>query len=542
MYRLSCVCMLSFLLSLSLTECGVSFVYSQKGADEVAISNVDQLMDVGIQEGREYIVKAIVDLQGEDVNIPAGVTISFVEGGAIVNGTLIGNDTKINSKIDGVLGVRLKGTWNMEKVTDLLFSRDHLSDAEIISNLNMLQSDVVQNEIVITRDYMVTINRSRGVGLDLKSNTTLILDATLTLTPNDYKSYNIVNVKGKENVFIKGGKIVGDVGHHIYYEECSSEWGMGININESSNITIENMTITLCTGDGIYISGGGEPSVGIYDHASHNIVIRNVICDANRRQGLSVIHVDGLSVHDCSFINTGQFEFTGPGSGIDIEPNVKNGYNMSVRNVVVDNCIITNNKGAAVSTSVTYEVDGKYNFENLLFTNCETDGRLKAQSTDLTIRNCSFSEVRCSGVYAPTHITLEDCSISGGYGMVLYAPSGHATCYKDCLLAVDVKRCTLTLSEENTGTESLISCYKGYVPNLKYVNIENSRLVIPSTQSEQMKIVNTNFMGKLKISHSILEFKNNDADVSGIVLVNNRIYCNHIVGLDANMNNVVVNK
>ena len=531
------------LLCLSLTACDASYVNSAKSTPEpqkVMVREHAQIVNIGMEIGKEYVVQEMIDLQGKQVKVPAGVTITFKKSGALVNGTLTGNSTKLNSNTEGVLGVRLNGTWSVEKVKDLLFSREHLSDAEIIANLNAIQSDVVQNEIAISRDYFVTITKSGGAGLELKSNTTLFLDATLTLAPNDYKSYKIINIRGKENVKIKGGKIVGDVGSHTYIEGTTSEWGMGISIDESSSVTIDGVYITRCTGDGIYVSGGIERAVGIYDHASRNVAIRNVTCDANRRQGLSIIHVDGLTVRDCSFINTGTVEFTKPGAGIDVEPNVSNERNMSVRNLVVDNCKITGNKGIALATNNTYEQEGRQNYENLLFSNCKTDGLLKAQSTDLTFRNCTFKEVRFASVYSPTHITMEGCTISGGYGIIIYAPSERGVQSKNRLIALDFKNCTISVSEGKTNTSSLISCYKSYVPNLEYVRMKGCRLVIPKTKEATFKLSDYNFNDKLQITSSTIEMTGRNLDASGIVMKGNKIRCSKALNLSQKSNNSVI--
>ena len=521
------------LFCLSMTACSLSCAYSARSDPKqakVVMQGWTQFVDKGMQADKEYVVREKVDLNGKQVFVPAGVTITLKNGGAIVNGTLCGNDTKLNSRTDGVLGVRLKGTWCVEKVKDVLFSRDFLSDAEIIANINTIQSDSVQNEIIVTRDYTIPISESGGFGLNLKSNTNLLLYDTLTLAANDYKSYSIINIKGKENVAIKGGKIVGDVGQHTYLKGSSSEWGMGITINESSNVIVEDVFITRCTGDGIYISGGNEPSVGIYDHASKNVSISNVICDANRRQGLSIIHVDGLTVRDCSFVNTGQVEFTAPGAGIDVEPNVSNGKNMSVRNLLVDNCFIYGNKGPAVSCSSTYEEEGRQNYENLMFSNCFTDGPLRAQSTDLAFCGCTFKEVRFAAIYSPTHIKMDRCTILGGYGIIVYAPTETGVFYKDKLLAIDMKNCTISVSEGETRTKSLISCHKNYVPNVEYINLENCRLLIPKSKDKAFKLTEYDMKDKLRISSSEILMEDRDLDTTGIYLRDNLIRCRNVVG------------
>ena len=520
------------LLCFFFTACGASCAYSKHEKpkpEKIQVRERTQMVDIGMQPNLEYVVKEKIDLKDKQVNVPSGMTITFKKGGAIVNGTLNGNGTKLNSKTENVLGVKLKGSWCVDKVSDLIFSKEYLSDTEIINNLNAIQSDAMVNEVTIHRDYDIAITKSGGAGLLPSSNSTILLKGTISLQGNDYKTYQIIDIKHKENVTVKGGRIVGDVGKHTYIEGSSSEWGMGVNIQESQNVTIENLYITRCTGDGIYISGGNEPSVGIYDHASRNVAIRNATCDDNRRQGLSIIHVDGLTVRDCSFINTGKTEFTAPGAGIDIEPNVSNDRNMSVRNVVVDNCTVTGNKGSAVATNNTYEANGLRNYSNILFSNCRTDGLLKAQSHDVTFRKCSFKEVRIASVYAPTHITFEDCTIAGGYGVVLYVPSEKGVQSKDRLLALDFKGCSISTSEEETWTNSLISCYKSYVPNLEYVKIENCHLTIPRAKSKAYNLTEYDFKDKLLITSSTIDMEGAELRADGVVLEGNRVRCAKVV-------------
>ncbi|MBP3763128.1 MAG: right-handed parallel beta-helix repeat-containing protein [Bacteroidales bacterium] len=525
------------------TACGVSCAYSSKTKPKpvkVQVREQAPIVDIGMQPHKEYVVREVIDLQGKQVNVQENVTITFKKGGAIVNGTLKGNGSKLNSKTDEVLGVKLKGTWRVDKISDLVFSKDYLTDTDIINNLNTIQSDVMANEVTINRDYRIAIAKSGGAGLLPSSHSTILLKGTLSLEGNDYKTYQIIDIKNKEDVIVKGGRIMGDVGKHTYIEGTTSEWGMGVNIMQSKDVTISDMYITKCTGDGIYISGGKEPSVGIYDNASKNITIRNVTCDDNRRQGVSIIHVDGLVVRDCSFINTGKTEFTAPGSGIDIEPNVSNGRNMSVRNVVVDNCLIKNNKGSSIATNNTYEMEGRKNYENNLFSNCQTDGLLKAQSHDVTFRKCSFKEVRIASVYAPTHITFENCIISGGYGVILYAPSERGVQSKDRLLALDFRGCTISTVAEETRTNALISCYKSYVPNLEYVNFEDCVFTIPSGKASDYGLTDYSFKGKLRIRKSEINMQGRNLDANGMELYNNKIRCRSTSQLGTRASNRVI--
>ena len=535
----------SFLLIVCfvLTSCGVACVQSKKEkvTERLKVYEAEQMITLNVKEGGEYVVKDVVDLRGANVILPANVMITFKKGGAIVNGTLTGNYTRMNSKAENILGVRLKGTWRVDKIHDIAFNREYLSDDDIINNINTIQSDDLNNEVTITRDYTVTIPWSGGPGLKLASNCTLFLNATLTVAPNDYKVYNIVQIKQKQNVKIKGGKIVGDVGRHRYVEGSTSEWGMGVDIEESQDVVLEDLYITKCCGDGIYISGGNEPSIGVYNHASRNVTIRNVTCDDNRRQGLSVIHVDGLIVRNCSFVNTGKTEFTAPGAGIDIEPNVKNERNQSVKNVVIDNCIIKNNKGMAVANSVSYEFDGKVNHENILYSNCSTDGLLKCASADVTFRNCSFKEAIISSLYTASHIVFENSTIAGGYGVMINTPSVSGTENINRKLSLIFRGCMLSSDNGTDETNALIGCIKPYhVQNIEKVVFDECRLELLSSEYESRSLTSTSFKDKLVIKSSEIQMPGIDFDANGIQMNKNTIRCRRAKGLPANSKDKVI--
>ena len=113
-----------------------------------------------------------------------------------------------------------------------------------------------------------------------------------------------------------------------------SEWRHGINIKSSSNIRIENLSIIDSGGDGIYL--------GIAKRTVHNehIVIKNVVCDGNNRQGISVIDAVDMLIEDTIMKNTWG---TAPQAGIDFEPNHES---EAVRGCIMRNCICENNKGS----------------------------------------------------------------------------------------------------------------------------------------------------------------------------------------------------
>ena len=198
------------------------------------------------------------------------------------------------------------------------------------------------------------------------------------------------------------------------------------------------------------------------------------------------------------------------------------------------------NKGSAVLASYTYEAGGRQNYENLLFSNCHADGLLKARSTDLTFRQCSFKEVSFASAYSPTHITMEGCSITGGSGISLTLPPQKNAHSKGCLMAIDLVDCVISMDEKETTKHTLISCNKNFIPNLEYFNVKGSRLIIPPSLSQDFKLTESSFNDKLHISNSSIEMEGRTFDSTGLVLTGNKIRCAKVVKLPQGRDNKVL--
>ena len=118
------------------------------------------------------------------------------------------------------------------------------------------------------------------------------------------------------------------------YEKA--EWRHAINLHGCENVTIEGLTIAESGGDGIYLGAGRN-------HAPcQNVTIRDVICDKNYRQGISVITAENLLIENCVLKNTAG---TAPAAGIDFEPNKPK---ERLVNCVMRNCLIEDNEGYGI--------------------------------------------------------------------------------------------------------------------------------------------------------------------------------------------------
>jgi hypothetical protein len=118
------------------------------------------------------------------------------------------------------------------------------------------------------------------------------------------------------------------------YEKA--EWRMGLSFVGCRRIHVEGLRIESTGGDGIYIGATGE------NHWCEDVVIRNVTCYDNHRQGISVISAQNLLIENCVLAGTWG---TGPSAGIDLEPN---GPDERLVNCVIRNCVMENNAGPGI--------------------------------------------------------------------------------------------------------------------------------------------------------------------------------------------------
>ena len=113
-----------------------------------------------------------------------------------------------------------------------------------------------------------------------------------------------------------------------------AEWRHCLQLRGASDINVSGLTLRDSGGDGIYLGIGSGGTTNL------NVHIKDVICDNNYRQGISVITAENLLIEDTIMRNTSG---TAPQAGIDFEPN-----NPGERlvNVVMRNCLTENNNAS----------------------------------------------------------------------------------------------------------------------------------------------------------------------------------------------------
>ncbi len=429
------------------------------------------------KENTTYRIKKPYDLGGAKLTIPKNCTLVFTKEGRLYNGDIEGNNTKLKGDSKSI-GVRLSGTWNVKQFADEWFDDSKLTDREILDNINALQSDELTQVITLNKkEYKFPIEEKNGYGINMSSNTTLYLNSTLKLETRDLTTYNIIFVKDKKNVKIVGGKIIGDVVAHSDYYEGKSEWGTGVDIGNSTNVTLEDMYITLCWGDGVYVGGGAEKKVGIYDYASKNVKLKNVICDNNRRQGISITHVDGFLAENCQFINTGVRKKVSPAAGVDIEPNLNKGRNQSCRNMTFKKCVMKGNRGKVFTIYMSVTEGDVNNIENIYLYDCDIEGRISLCSPSIEIEKCRIDALLTVRTYqSPVKVRFTDCVIKSDNVAFDMEPKKEVKPKYD----VTFKDCDLTIRRIKDALPALQG------DNNIRVTFDNTNIAMPKSLSKQI--------------------------------------------------------
>jgi parallel beta-helix repeat protein len=175
------------------------------------------------------------------------------------------------------------------------------------------------------------IDAVKSVRLRSQMHLKMSSDATLIAKTTSAEKYNVLYVYKVSDVEISGGRIVGDRDRHT---GTTGEWGHGIFVRGSKRVTVRDIYISKCWGDGMSIGAAlvynADPIV------SDDVAVANIVSTGNRRQGMSIGRGYNIKIYDSEFSNS---HGTKPECGIDIEPDDP-GISYTVR---IENCLIRNN-------------------------------------------------------------------------------------------------------------------------------------------------------------------------------------------------------
>ena len=169
---------------------------------------------------------------------------------------------------------------------------------------------------------------------------------------------SLFDIDKQKNVVLKGeGKVTFIMNKKDYANPAlytHAEWRHTINIYNSNNVEVDNLTLLSSGGDGVYVGSMN----------CQNVRLTNLICDDHYRQGFSITGVKNLYVKNCKFLNTGG---TAPQAGLDLEPNYKGG--VGLQNIVFENCEFSGNRMAGIYLSNNSHVATTVTFRNCLIKN-----------------------------------------------------------------------------------------------------------------------------------------------------------------------------
>lgn len=156
--------------------------------------------------------------------------------------------------------------------------------------------------------------------------------AVLRAAPTASANSAVLLARGVHDVAISGGTVIGERHGHLGRD---GEWGMGISLLASRRVTIHDVTVESCWGDGIYV--GSAPSAGGAVPCDDVSILRCTL-RGNRRQGISVVACRTARIEACHISGTGG---TWPDSAIDLEPDPGD----VVDDVTVEGCVLSDNVG-----------------------------------------------------------------------------------------------------------------------------------------------------------------------------------------------------
>lgn len=217
-----------------------------------------------------------------------------------------------------------------------LLPQGYLKDGKV-DYTQCLQAGLDKYRNVIFPPFPLLISTQ---GLRVSSGSTLVFKqgAKLLMQPNNLERYDIIKVIDVHDVEIYNPVLVGDRKQHT---GTTGEWGSGISIRSSSNVTIVQPVISDCWGDGM---GIGQSS--IKNPVSENITIYGAVLDNNRRNGISIASVNGLRLLEPIAANSNG---TLPMVGILIEPN--GNYN-TIQNVEISDAVTFNNANTGIAINI----------------------------------------------------------------------------------------------------------------------------------------------------------------------------------------------
>lgn len=395
--------------------------------------------------GATYIIRERLETDVEDLGV-----IHFINDNLVAE--MIINDS-VNVKQFGAKG---------DGVTD-----DTTQMQNAIDKCNILNFD--------NSTYLTT-------GLKLKSNSIIIFnDTSLKMKPNNLSGYGVLKINNIENINIYGFvKLIGD---YLEHTGETGEFGHALSIIGSSNVNIENVQCSYGWGDGCYIG----PTDDLLNNPI-NIIINNLVCHHNRRNGLSITSGSKIIINNLITYNNGG---TSPNGGFDIEPyNANNVIDITINNIYS----YSNGKtGTGYQGFISNAYTDKYNVKI---------GTLKLDGVLSVIVSKEKSIVNIDDLIENIQSTQT--------GSVLIMTMYGLINIKNCL--IDISNAPLLTDKNLIYSEKMLNTF---IDNLSIINNgqSNPYFITNAKNISNFNINNLNYIGLLNISST----RNTNIHISNII-------------------------
>lgn len=455
-----------------------------------------------------YEIRYDFDFNGETIEIPEGCTLKF-KGGSLKNGILKGRDTSIISKPQQIFScVLIEGTWSITDIYSAWFDfvpqngDSKYDNTDKLVSLFALTSEKLNNNVFINSgNFWINANNDDIYRIMLKSNTHVFNSATIHVFGSNKQQYYLFYAENKQNIVFEGGELIGDIDSHI---GTDGELYHGLCIRSCTDVIIKNAKFSNFWGDGIDLIKDGEK-----DAHNENIRIDNVICDNNRRQGMSIEDGVNIFISNSLFSNTGSTIATSPTAGIDIEPVEIDGYDCLIHNVIISDCNFINNKiGIACQLP---------NVSGIRISNCDCGFVFFNNVKDATLKEpirITSSNIDCLSFHRNcVNIMIDNCSIHKIVGEASFSN----------------ELCSLNnISINNSVIETTSDSYNSFLINLdgefNDVIIRNSFLNIKkATKKLVTQIFSTSYLKNVTIDDCTINCFD-WLNVIDLVIKNSRIY------------------
>ncbi len=360
--------------------------------------------------------------------------------------------------------------WNATDATTAFVNSINSANDTIIVDLQ--SSDWIIQSTNFTALNNKTIIFQNGVNLVAKPGAFSNIYATLMTL------YECNNIK----IIGYGATFKMQKSEYIAYN--NSEHRHCIQLISCNYIDVYGLKLMDSGGDGIIVASYTGIATQRY---SANIFLKDLWCDNNYRQGISVISVQHLRVENCWFTNT---IGTAPQAGVDIEPNQP--FERLI-DIVFEKCRFTGNAGGGILIA-PISIDSTTLPMDITFNNCyiSNNGTNKYQ-----ISTYGYA----SG--ATGTINFNNCMTDGGAYSVggTKLASGYKTNFSNCVfrnpsnIVINFDDHTTSTSLIRNGGASFTNCLAFYNTAYRYFNVWHANATtagLDDVQFNNFTVINPN--------------------------------------------------